>query len=248
MLFPARERRPVRLTWRDRRAPNRAQALVEFALVFPLFMLMIFSVIVLGLYVFYNQQLANAAGQAARYATVHSTSALCPTVSRLDSLLLAPTNTTGRCDAPENGWPNMTAAARSSIWGMNPNQVSVIGCWSGYVDLSNNYDALPNNPNNTFTDCTMRASAAGATPVNPRTDVGLLPCPARTVGSGTTPPKADGDDKASAIAADVGNTTYPTTVTVYACFNWTPPLAGFIVIPTQVTLRAVVTEALQRQQ
>src|SRR5438552_13765468 len=111
------------LTSRDQRATTRAQALVEFALVFPLFMLMIFSVIVLGLYVFYNQQLANAAGQAARFATVHSTTALCPVVSQLDSPLLAPTNTLGRCDAPENGWPNMTAAARSSIWGMNPNPV-----------------------------------------------------------------------------------------------------------------------------
>jgi hypothetical protein len=240
----------MRLTSRNRRNASRAQALVEFALVFPLFVLMIFSVIVLGLYVFYNQQLANAAGQAARYATVHSTTALCPTVSQLDSPQpLAPKNTLGRCDAPENGWPNMTTAARSSIWGMNPNQVSVIGCWSGYVDPSNNYDALPNDPNNTFTDCTMRAPGAGSTPLNPKTDVGQLPCPATTKGSALIPPKADGDDKASAIAVAVGNnTSYPTTVTVYACFNWTPPLAGFIFIPSQVTLRAVVTEALQRQQ
>ena len=40
----------------------------------------------------------------------------------------------------------------------------------------------------------------------------------------------------------------PTTVTVYTCFVWTPPMAGFVFIPNQVTLRAVITEALQRQQ
>lgn len=241
----------MRLTWQKRRDCTRAQALVEFALVFPMFMLLLFSVIVFGLYVFYNQQLANAAGQAARYATVHSTTALCPTVSRLESSLpLTPPNTTGRCDAPENGWPKMTAAARSSIWGMNSNQVSVVGCWSGYVDTNNNYDALPNDPNNTFTDCTMRdPGPAPQAPVNPKTKEGDLPCPATTIGSALSPAKADGDDKASAIAVAIGNNvSYPTTVTVYACFKWTPPLAGFIFMPSQVTLRAVVTEALQRQQ
>jgi hypothetical protein len=132
---------------------------------------------------------------------------------------------------------------------MNPNQVSVVGCWSGYVDPLNNYDALPNDTNNTFTDCTVRAPGAGSTVFNPKTDEGQLPCPAITKGSQFIPPKADGDDKASAIAVAVANNaSYPTTVTVYACFNWTPPLAGFIFIPSQVTLRAVVTEALQRQQ
>jgi hypothetical protein len=66
-----------------------------------------------------------------------------------------------------------------------------------------------------------------------------------------TPPKADGDDTASAVAAAVGNganVPYATTVTVYSCFKWTPPLAGFVLIPSQITLRAVVTEVLQRQQ
>jgi TadE-like protein len=232
---------------RDR---TRAQALVEFALVFPIFMLLIFSIIVLGLYVFYNQQLANAASQAARYASVNTSTSLCPTVSRLESPLLRPI-TYSRCDVPEAGWPMMTAAARSSVWGMNPNQVSVVGCWSGYVDPSNNYDALPNDPNNLFTDCTMRDPSLAQPPVNPKTNPGDLPCPATTIGSSETPPKADGDDKASGIAAAVGtttNTSYPTTVTVYACFKWSPPLAGTLFIPSQVTLRAVVTEALQRQQ
>ena len=94
----------------------------------------------------------------------------------------------------------------------------------------------------------MRAAAPGPA-INPRTDPNNLPCPAITVGSSQSPQKADGDDKASSIAVAVGNNVqYPTTVTVYACFRWTPPMAGFVLIPREITLRAVVTEQMQRQQ
>jgi hypothetical protein len=243
----------MRMTSRANRDRTRAQALVEFALVFPIFALVLFSIIVLGLYVFYNQQLDNAAGQAARYAAVHSSTALCPTVSQLiEPVSLAPP-TYSRCDPPDTGWPNMTSAARSAIWGMNPTQVSVTACWSGYVDASNNYDALPIDPtsgaSNNFADCTMRDPSLIQAPLNPKTNPGDLPCPATTVGSALSPAKADGDDKASGIADAVAtNQSYPTTVTVYACFKWTPPMAGFLFVPAQMTLRAVVTEALQRQQ
>jgi Flp pilus assembly protein TadG len=231
-----------------KRERARAQALAEFALVFPIFMLMVVTLVVVGLYVFYNQQLANAAGQAARFAATNTSTAICPTLSRLDTSVALRPVTWSRCDTPESGWPRMTAAARSAIWGMNPQSVSVVACWSGYVDPANNYDALPNDPANSFVDCTMRASAAGPA-LNPKTNTSSLPCPATTVGSSTSPPKADGDDKASGIAAAVAaNQPYPTTVTVYTCFVWSPPMAGLVFIPSQITLRAVVTEALQRQQ
>jgi hypothetical protein len=212
-------------------------------LVFPLFLLLLFSIISFGLYIFYNQQLANAAREAARYAAVHSSTAQCPTVSRLDPPVdLLPDSTSyARCDAPEGGWPRMTGAARQNVWGMAPNQVSVSACWSGYVDATNNYDALPAAPN-VFTDCTINR-------VNPRTDPSSLACPAPpTIASAVNPKKADGDDKASDLAAAPGDAQYPTTVTVYACFVWKPPMAGFVIIPSQITLRAVITEAMQRQQ
>jgi len=242
------------------RRTRTGQALVEFALVFPLFLLLLFSIIVFGLYVFYNQQLSNATREAARYAAVHSVTSQCPTVSRLDPILtLRPSNGSYyRCDAPENGWPNMTGAARSKVWGMAPTQVSITACWSGYVDGSNNYDALSTG-GNTFTDCTMRT--AGGPPIDPQQEPSLLPCPATTVGSATTPASADGDDKASSLAVAAGSTGadthYPTTVTVYGCFNWSPPMAGVgfrvpwgtwsIGMPQTITIRAVTTEALQRQ-
>jgi hypothetical protein len=37
-------------------------------------------------------------------------------------------------------------------------------------------------------------------------------------------------------------------VTVFVCYNWQPPMAGLLFIPSTVTLRAVITEAIQRQQ
>jgi len=62
-----------------RRAGSRAQALVEFALVAPLFFLLIFAVIDFGRYVYYVQILNNAAREGARYAIVHGSNSLNPT-------------------------------------------------------------------------------------------------------------------------------------------------------------------------
>ena len=106
---------------------------------------------------------------------------------------------------------------------------------------ADNYDALPQAPN-LFTNCTING-------VDPRTEPARLACPApATIPSASSPEKADGDDKASDLAAAPGNVHYPTTVTVYTCTLWHPPLAGFVVIPSEITLRAVITESLQRQQ
>src|SRR6476661_5015651 len=58
------------------RAGSRAQALVEFALVAPLFFLLIFAVIDFGRYVYYVQILNNAAREGARYAIVHGNNSL----------------------------------------------------------------------------------------------------------------------------------------------------------------------------
>ena len=243
----------MRLIHRSR--PRSGQALVEFALVFPLFMLVLMSIIVFGLYVFYNQQLENAAREAARYAATHSASAQCPTVSRVDPVLSARYDTyTRNCDAPEDGWPELTRSARGSIWGMPSNQVGVSACWSGLIDSSTppNADALP-GVGSTFAECTINR-------VNPRADPDSIPCPPPATIWPSAPYKADGDDKASSTAAYRPTATpapgatsapqqqYASTVTVYACYVWSPPLAGFLAVPAQITMRAVVTEAMQRQQ
>ena len=219
--------------------PRRGQALVEFALVFPIFMLLLMTIVVFGLFVFYNQQLENVAREAARYSAVHSTSAQCPTVSRLDPTGPNMANSYFRCDAPEDGWPRMVDAGRSKAWGMSTSGISIGACWSGYVDSMGNADALPAS-SNALTGCTINR-------VDPRTHPDNLACPVAATIGGTTTAKADGDDKASSLAFANG-TAYPTTITVYACYRWTPPLSGFLFIPSTITLRAVITESMQRQQ
>ena len=56
---------------RRRRSGTRAQALVEFALVAPIFFILLFALIDFGRYVYYVQILNNAAREGARYAIVH---------------------------------------------------------------------------------------------------------------------------------------------------------------------------------
>jgi len=221
---------------------SRAQAMVEFALVIPIFLLLLFTIVILGLYVFYNQQLENAAREAARFAAVHSNSAQCPTVSMLDPTLIMKPEGYSRCDAPEDGWPKMTGAARSMVWGMNPGSVNVTACWSGNIDGQSppNADAPPTG--GPWANCTMGG-------IDPQTAAASLPCPRASLLAPSAPHKADGDDKASATAAIAGGTQqYNTTVTVYSCFNWSPPLAGFLFVPNSIKLQAVITEPLQRQQ
>ena len=59
--------------WRRRR--GRGQALVEFALVFPLLMLLVFALIDLGRVVYAHNTIAEAAREAARWGSVQARSA-----------------------------------------------------------------------------------------------------------------------------------------------------------------------------
>ena len=61
-----------------RRRRGRAQALVEFALVAPIFFLLLFGIIDFGRYVYYVQVLNNAAREGTRYAIVHGSNSLAP--------------------------------------------------------------------------------------------------------------------------------------------------------------------------
>lgn len=58
------------------RRQSRGQGLVEFSLVIPLFLLMLFGIIDLGRVIWANDVLANAAREGARYASVHGGSDL----------------------------------------------------------------------------------------------------------------------------------------------------------------------------
>ncbi|HEY7936168.1 MAG TPA: TadE/TadG family type IV pilus assembly protein [Candidatus Limnocylindrales bacterium] len=56
----------------------RGQAMVEFAIVAPLFFLMLFAIIEFGWYVYQVQTLNDAVREATRYAIVHGSTSLCP--------------------------------------------------------------------------------------------------------------------------------------------------------------------------
>ena len=58
---------------------SRGQALVEFAFVAPIFLLLLFSLIDFGRYVYYVQILNNAAREGTRYAIVHGSNSFQPT-------------------------------------------------------------------------------------------------------------------------------------------------------------------------
>jgi len=234
------------------RRPNgrtRGQALVEFALVFPIAVVVILGIIIFGLFVFYQQQLTNVAREAARYAAIHSSTALCPTSSWRDPQGSDRPQSYPypiRCEGPELNppWEFMTAQGRSYAWGLSPTAIKINACWSGYAPAGTVISSPPNysdasgfplsdnppvdpatgNPN-VFAQCTINR-------IDPITATGSLGC---TAGMTTAM-----DDPAS---SKPGN-----QVTVYACFPWSPPLAGVLVIPTTVTMRAVITEVIQRQQ
>jgi TadE-like protein len=60
---------------------KRGQALTEFAIVLPVFLMLVFAIIDLGRVVWAMDNVANAAREGARYASVHGTSkfVICPT-------------------------------------------------------------------------------------------------------------------------------------------------------------------------
>ena len=249
---------------RDRK---RGQAMVEFALVAPLLFLTVGGIISLGIGVFYQQQLTNAAREAARYAAIHSETSQCPTRSnRPPNLSMAPSTWVDNdCDPADLRWPVMTAHARSHVWGLTPSAVHFSACWSGYWDNdTNGYDAAPAKADltpNEFRGCTITSNdpTYGLVHVDPRTghEIDLttrLPMDRDGDGEPDTrsitcsspmPLTIEEDDQASSLA----HSSVPTAnqVTVYACYVWSPPFLGPL-IGSQITLRAVITESMQHQQ
>jgi TadE-like protein len=212
---------------------------VELALVLPLFLMVLFGIIILGVGVFYQQQLTNAAREAARFAVIHSATSDCPTVSWLDPNPVAiPGGVIYRCDPPPT-WPQMTSYARGLLIGMPRNSVNISACWSGYAKqnpdgtwVAGSYDEPPPTPAQPtyLHPCTIGG-------IDPRTSTSALTCPAST---------SLGDDTASDLAVSTGKNA--SQVTVYACYDWQPPLAGFLLIPSTIHLRAVITEGMEYQQ
>lgn len=219
-----------------RRRTARGQALVELALVLPLLVLFLGGIMVFGTAVFYQQQISNAAREAARYAAIHSTTAQYTVDSNLAPAYNQPESYVyGTGDVPPT-WTRMTGVARDAVFGLDRTGVHVAACWSGFwlVDGSGNklspnaYDAQPPTqtpPESAYFSCTIGG-------IDPATAPSSIPCP--------PPATTASDDQGSAVPDN--------SVTVYACYTWSPPLAGFLLMPQTITFRAVVTEVIHRQQ
>jgi len=250
---------------------RRGQALTEFALVAPLFFMLFFGIIVIGIAVFYQQQVTNAAREGARYAALHSATSRCPTVSNLEphpALLPLPNSYSPTCDPPATRWPGMSAAARGKLFGINSGGVQATACWSGHwtKDSLDNWaawdqiarDPAPPYAPNAFRECNVRVfgwcpGQGGASTVhviNPRS--GIDPACTGTEKhvqvdcSKQFPLTTAADDMASSYAASNGANS--NQVSVVTCYAWSPPLAGFLLIPQTLNLLGVVTETLEYQQ
>ena|SRR6476646_548296 len=66
------------------RRHSKGQSLAEFALVIPLFLVMLFGIIDIGRVIWANDALANAAREGARYASVTGSSLITPTSTKND--------------------------------------------------------------------------------------------------------------------------------------------------------------------
>jgi hypothetical protein len=216
----------------------RGQALVELALVLPLFIMVLVGIISLGIGVFYQQQVTNAAREAARFASIHSATAQRPTVSWLDPSEPMQPDGYYRWDRPEDSWPDMTAAARQLMFGIDRSGVNVAACWSGYW-WNGNYDAPPPGTYDVIGAVTSTWGACTIDGQDPTLTPAAIDC--------TDSLAATTVDQASSLSEGPGRIV-ANVVTAYACYDWNPPLAGFLLIPETVTLRAVISEPIQRQQ
>ena len=67
------------MTRMKRQGRTRGQAMAEFAIVAPLFFLLLFGIIEVGRFIFYYEVLSNATREGARYAIVNGASSIpCP--------------------------------------------------------------------------------------------------------------------------------------------------------------------------
>jgi Flp pilus assembly protein TadG len=92
-----------------RRRRSRGQGLVEFALVLPLFLLLVFGIMDLGLAVFSYNSVTNAAREGVRLAIVNQDSAKVTSKATSQARVAGtPTVTVGYYKANDDGTPDLT--------------------------------------------------------------------------------------------------------------------------------------------
>lgn len=102
-----------------RRSRRRGATLVESAFVYPVMFLILFGIIVLGIAVFRYQQVAHAAREGARYASVHG--------SKYATDVSVQTNTTVAAATASDVYTN---AIQPELLGFDSNDVSYTVTWN----------------------------------------------------------------------------------------------------------------------
>ena len=98
---------------------RKGQAIVEFALVAPLFFVLMFGLFEFGRAIYYTQIVNNAAREGARYAIVHGSNSLSPSGPMVNGNYWDPTG------------QDVVRAVDSFAVGLDPTSVSVMVCWNG---------------------------------------------------------------------------------------------------------------------
>lgn len=110
----------------SRRKRSRGQALTEFALILPIFVIVLFAIIDFGRYVFTANSLSNAAREGARVGSVGNRPTECAALSREACVV---TVTASRAWGVPNASVTTTVACeRISAGDSTPNPVSVATC------------------------------------------------------------------------------------------------------------------------
>ena len=116
---------------RFRRQERRGQALVEFALVAPIFILSLLALIEFGRAVYSIQMLHNAAREGARYAIVHGSGSFCPSGPM-------PSGSPNSCDPLAENVKQAVRDFAIGILGSNSSSFVVTVCYTKQHDLTPN--------------------------------------------------------------------------------------------------------------
>lgn len=108
---------------RARSRRSRGQALVEFALVAPLFFLLVFAIIEAGRFILYYETLSNATREGARYAIVHGSNSSCP------SGPMPPDWTAPLSACYDGSGTNVIQRVKDSAFGLLGTSVAVVPTW-----------------------------------------------------------------------------------------------------------------------
>ena len=134
-------------TMTRRSGRTRGQALLEFALVLPIFLALLFMIVDFGRVVWATGSLSNAAREGARYAIVHGGTASnpCPVGPSVPGITVIPVASTS-CPHPSPSKQSIIDAVQSyAVAGGKSVTVTVCygsGC-SGNTDTSNNARGVP---------------------------------------------------------------------------------------------------------